>query len=418
MWPGARRAVLAAVLMGMPAAAVPAAEDPAGAADRLDAVEEALDRSQREADRLDRRASDLRREAETLRRRMIEAARAIQNHEADMVRLDAEIAGLDQTVQARTTALTDERGRYAKLLLALRRIASHPPEALVVHPLDPDDMVRGAILLRAAVPAVEQRAASLRAELASLADLRRNLDRRRLERDEATAALDRERHRLAGLLENKGAETAATETARRQAAMRTEVLSREASDLRDLLARLETESKAREEAARQAREARVAATTTGPADAVPPPPEALVRRSDNPPISEARGAMPFPAVGQVIGRYGQGLGSGLTRKGIVIQTVPRAQVVAPYDGQVVYAGPFRGYGLLLIIEHGEGYHTLLTGMDRIDTAIGHWVLAGEPVAVMGLASAEPPNLYVELRRAGQPINPLPWLAARKGKVSG
>jgi septal ring factor EnvC (AmiA/AmiB activator) len=108
---------------------------------------------------------------------------------------------------------------------------------------------------------------------------------------------------------------------------------------------------------------------------------------------------------------------GNVEKGITIETRSAAQVIAPYAGQVVFAGQFRGYGLLLIIEHGEGYHTLLAGMDRIDSTVGQRVVAGEPVGVMGQTEGKP-TLYVELRRNGQPVNPLPWLTARKDKVSG
>jgi murein hydrolase activator len=81
-------------------------------------------------------------------------------------------------------------------------------------------------------------------------------------------------------------------------------------------------------------------------------------------------------------------------------------------------GPFRGYGLILIIEHGEGYHSLLSGLGRIDGDVGQWVLAGEPVGAMGPATEGNPRLYLELRRQGHPINPQPWLAAGTGKVSG
>ena len=140
--------------------------------------------------------------------------------------------------------------------------------------------------------------------------------------------------------------------------------------------------------------------------------------SDHPPISKARGRLPFPAVGDIVAQFGEPTDNGLSRKGISLRTRWEAQVVAPYDGQVAYAGIFRGYGLLLIIDHGEGYHSLLTGMARIDAALGQRVLAGEPVGVMGLPTADPPILYVELRHDGQPINPLPWLAVRNGKISG
>ena len=95
-----------------------------------------------------------------------------------------------------------------------------------------------------------------------------------------------------------------------------------------------------------------------------------------------------------------------------------AQVIAPYEGRVAFSGPFRAYGELLIIEHNGGYHTLLAGMAHIDVAVGQWVLTGEPVGTMGNEVTRKPALYWEIRRKGQPINPLPWLAVREGKVSG
>jgi septal ring factor EnvC (AmiA/AmiB activator) len=122
----------------------------------------------------------------------------------------------------------------------------------------------------------------------------------------------------------------------------------------------------------------------------------------------------LPAVGTVAGRYGEAAGSGpdagLRTKGITIQTRAGAQVVAPFDGIVAFTGPFRGYGLLLIIEHSEGYHTLLAGLGRIECSVGQRVLAGEPVGAMD--DGDKPALYVELRRDGQPVNPLPWMASR------
>jgi septal ring factor EnvC (AmiA/AmiB activator) len=92
--------------------------------------------------------------------------------------------------------------------------------------------------------------------------------------------------------------------------------------------------------------------------------------------------------------------------------------VAPYDGQVAFSGPFRGYGQILIIDHGEGYHTLLVGLSRIDGGEGQKVVAGEPVGLMGNSDSGRPALYVELRRNGRPINPLPWLTARNDKAGG
>ena len=104
-----------------------------------------------------------------------------------------------------------------------------------------------------------------------------------------------------------------------------------------------------------------------------------------------------------------------------IATRPGGQVSSPTDGWVVYAGPFRSYGQLLIINAGDGYHVLLAGMERMDVQLGQFVLAGEPVAVMAeqrLASvgavdigATQPVLYIEFRKDGTSIDPAPWWAA-------
>jgi len=126
----------------------------------------------------------------------------------------------------------------------------------------------------------------------------------------------------------------------------------------------------------------------------------------------------MPVVGQVVIRYGQAVATGLTHKGLTLETQAGATVVAPFAGSVVFADVFRGYGQLLILDHGDGYHTLLAGLTRIDGVPGLWVETGEPVGVMGPGDKGRPRLYVEIRRGGQPFDPLPWLAASNGKVSG
>ena len=127
----------------------------------------------------------------------------------------------------------------------------------------------------------------------------------------------------------------------------------------------------------------------------------------------------MPARGRMVITYGaQKAGEATASKGISIETRPFAQVVAPYDGRIAYAGEFRGYGQILIIEHGGRYHTLLAGLGRIDAVAGQWVLAGEPVGTMSQAESGDQVLYLELRRTGQPINPLPWLATTNDKVQG
>ena len=129
------------------------------------------------------------------------------------------------------------------------------------------------------------------------------------------------------------------------------------------------------------------------------------------------GAMTQPARGKLVQRFGQDTKTGSSAKGATFETRLRAQVVAPFDGKVVFAGPFKGYGQILIIQHGDAYHTLLAGMARVDAALGQLLLAGEPIGVMGSQEAGT-RLYVEVRRKGQPVNPLPWFTAARDKVRG
>jgi septal ring factor EnvC (AmiA/AmiB activator) len=145
-------------------------------------------------------------------------------------------------------------------------------------------------------------------------------------------------------------------------------------------------------------------------------------------FASTKGLLSLPVNGSKIRDFGSSDGAGGMEKGISLATRPGAQVTTPCDGWVVYAGPFRSYGQLLILNAGGGYHVLIAGMERISVNIGQFVLAGEPVAMMGatsqVASIFAPNvsqpvLYVEFRKDGTPIDSGPWWAAKEGeKVRG
>jgi septal ring factor EnvC (AmiA/AmiB activator) len=145
-------------------------------------------------------------------------------------------------------------------------------------------------------------------------------------------------------------------------------------------------------------------------------------------FASAKGLLALPVNGVKIREFGGSDGAGGVGKGISLATRPGAQVTTPCDGWVVYAGPFRSYGQLLILNAGGGYHVLIAGMERISVNIGQFVLTGEPVATMGTtsqvasilaANASQPVLYIEFRKDGTPIDPGPWWAAKEGeKVRG
>ncbi|MBY0335289.1 MAG: peptidoglycan DD-metalloendopeptidase family protein, partial [Acetobacteraceae bacterium] len=154
------------------------------------------------------------------------------------------------------------------------------------------------------------------------------------------------------------------------------------------------------EAEAESRRARQAAAR--PAEARPPearPPEP--RAPD--------GTRPLPVAGQVLRGFGSP-GDGGPAQGLTLGATAQARVVTPCAGRVAYAGPFRSYGRLVIVDCGGGEHVVLAGLDRLDAQGGQRVLAGEPVGT--LPGNAPARLYMELRRGGAPVDPRPWLGLR------
>jgi septal ring factor EnvC (AmiA/AmiB activator) len=144
------------------------------------------------------------------------------------------------------------------------------------------------------------------------------------------------------------------------------------------------------------------------------------------PFTEAKGLLPLPAQGRRVLTFGEKTQYGSQSKGLVLETRHGGQVVSPSDGWIVYAGEFRSYGQLLIINAGGGYHILLAGLSQIDVQLGQFVLAGEPVGVMSTAAKSTPGktqdnapiLYIEFRKDQRPIDPDPWWVDASRKVQG
>ena len=408
--------VAGAMVMAVSAGLAEAAPRESGA--RLEEVERALEKGREKARALNKKATKIDQDLALLRRDMVAAASIIQAQERRAAGLIRGLQGLQAEEAAKLSRLTASRGQLSGILVALQRVARYPPEALITQPMPPADTVRSAILLRAVVPQIENRAVRLRGDLESLAEARRKMAEKKAQFTSVTTGLEEERKRLAVLFGQKTALKHRTLAERRTEARRMKSLAGEAATLRQLLNKLSKDS-SRSGRRPESKKLELAETPADTASAKPDTPESIEKVVGLPagltgtPISGQRGKLFLPVIGRITGRYGQLAKSGLKRKGISLETAAAAQVVAPYEGRVVFAGKFRGYGELLIIEHGEGYHSLLSGLTRIDSTMGQWVVAGEPVGVMGRSGRKKQSLYVEFRLNGQPINPLPWLAAKR-----
>ncbi len=385
---------------------------------KLEQLDRAIDAARGQSKALKKKARSLDEDIRSLRVGMVAAARLIQDHETRVATLTAQLIGVNRSLLEKEKSLRLRRKQMGGVILALQRVAQYPPEALIVRPITPGDAVRSAILLRAAVPELERRAVTLRDDLDTLRLTREEAAHRKIQLSSATTELENQRKLLRTMIGRKSRLRRRTLAKSDEAQRRVNSLAKKARSIRDLMARLEAlrlkrERQAREQAKQQAKQ------QSGSKSSVTGVPD-LQRPKDftGKPMDSARGRLPYPVVGPVVAQFGEKAKGGLSHKGLTISASGGAQVIAPYEGRVAFSGPFRGYGELLIIEHREGYHTLIAGMSRIDGVVGQWLLAGEPIGVMGSPPSEKqkdrPTLYLEMRHKGQPINPLPWLASRKG----
>ena len=385
----------------------------------LDQHQQELDKLRGEQRKVTETEAALTREIEALgadRRKLnqelIDTAGRIRTLEGKIAATETRLVPLDQQDARLRQSLDGRRAVIANVLAALQRIGRKPPPAILVSPEDALQSVRTAILLGAVVPEMRKETEALAADLTELLRVRKSITDERDQLRAQANAIENERTRMAALIGERQKQQSDREASLAAERSRATELARQADSLKDLIARLETEL---DSAARAAREA--ARSDSKPGTAVLGDPGRLAPAVT---FASLRGRVPLPVNGVKIRDFGAPDANGAAEKGLSITTRAGAQVTAPADGWVVYAGPFRSYGQLLILNAGGGYHVLLAGMERISVDLGQFVLAGEPVAAMGSGSrvaailatgSSQPVLYIEFRKDGTPIDPGPWWAA-------
>jgi murein hydrolase activator len=362
-----------------------------------------------------------------LNAQLIDIAAQVRSVETRIDDAEARLRPLDAREQQIRGSLDSRRSEIVEVLAALQRAGRRAPPALLVRPEDALQSLRTAMLLGSVVPELRGRAEKLTADLTELVTLRKTIaserDRLAVDRDN----LKDDQTRLAALIDERQRKQSTIEKDMETEGARAIALSRQVDSLQGLIAKMEQDSKSAAKAAATASLQGTPATVNGKPNlgALKDP----ARTSPAIAFASAKGLFAMPVNGAKIRDFGGSDGAGGVEKGISLATRAGAQVTTPCDGWVVYAGPFRSYGQLLILNAGGGYHVLIAGMERISVNIGQFVLTGEPVATMGTTTsqvasilatnASQPVLYVEFRKDGTPIDPGPWWAANEGeKVRG
>nr|WP_156839868.1 peptidoglycan DD-metalloendopeptidase family protein [Novosphingobium aquimarinum] len=345
---------------------------------------------EREARAATERVARTEREAAALAARIQETEAAVGAREAE--------AKLIGEARDRLRATLAERQRpLVRLTAALQRLSRRPPALALLRPGSVEDTMHLRALLETMLPEVETRTAALREEI----EKGRALERRALaavetmRRSEAELA-DRRKQLAALESQQRLASRSASGTAAREAE-RALALAEKAGDLGGLVEQVGRQGKLRE------RLARLPGPIMRPAR---PEVSQVVDVESFAPVAQGIAGYVLPVGGRVITGFGETRENQRRTRGLELETRPNAQVVAPAAGRVAFAGPYRGYGRIVIIAHDGGWTTLVTGLARINVDVGDELLSGSPLGIAGPVS---PVIGVELRKDGEPVNPLRYV---------
>lgn len=330
---------------------------------------------------------ELRKEMDSLKKKMgstsgdlVRVAKDIKASEQELFELEKSIAGLEKEKEEIQTRLTGDKHSMGDLILALQRLSRIPPETLLVRPGAPLEIAQSALLLQTILPKIRERADALSLDLSRLQDVIEQLDRDRDRTAEKVKHLESRQAEISDLLHERKKALDFTSGEHKRQAQEVAAIGMTVSTLRELVGKIEENERKSRSGVRGAR-LRI--------------PEDLPKA----------GSAQLPVAGTIMVNYGETNDIGAKSSGLTIEVRPASLVVAPMGGIVRYAGIFKNYGKLVIIEHENNLHSLIAGLERIDTVVGQSVSAGEPVGQMQGAGSSSPSLYYELRQDGQPVNP-------------
>lgn len=435
----------------------------AGPDEELQKLRKALIASNERQEEISARLQLLSSEIKALKKKAVRVGTRLVEIDTKMLKTEDRLTDIKQVESQTLETLSRQNKGLADTLSALLQLSRQPEGSLIGSPDNLINSLRTATLLKAAVAALKKDADALSDQLDTLATLRDQYLAEQSNIQLLKTSRVAEQNSLNSLLQSKKMTRTALSGLNAREAREQKKLSTTARDLVALISGLEKQKQQRlknerrrieKEIARQeklqlaeirrkAEEAKQlankkaleesqnksASTIVLMAPASKPKKSAkktaepsqestqLALLNTRQSFFSAKGTLALPVGGKIISKYNSSR-DVRKRNGIVIETRGNAAVVSPFDGQIAFAGPFRHYGLLLIIDHGEGYHTLLAGMGSIEGSVGQLLLAGEPVGQMNSSKSEKQALYMELRIKGSPVNPIPWLAAGNRKVSG
>lgn len=346
-----------------------------------------------------KKSAEIKSEIKQVQRQMVVSARNIQQHEDMLSGLEKQLADLNVKTADLEAKLGLKDAQMVQVVTGLQTLALRPKELVLLTPKNPIDMVRSHTLMYASVPVIGMESEQLKKDLQRLNQLKSETIQKTEQIKQTTQRLTEQTEQMDRLVKQKSLLQAQYDAQYDQARKKAQQLASQAKDLKELLEQLELERQRQQ--AERLKQAYLTSPRHRPSAGAP----SFVSSAVSGSFERSYGSLLYPVRGQIIAKFGDTLPNGTPSKGLMIQTRERAQVIAPFDGTVLFAGPFKGYGQLLILDHNNGYFSLLAGMQDIHVSMGQELLAGEPVGLMKPVRS---NLYIEIRKDGTAIDPKPW----------
>lgn len=384
----------------------------------LDEIAKSISLSDERVEGLKKSIADIKQNTAEIRDALVASAAKRKELEDKIAAGEASLSKLRDQEAAVKASLHERRGLLAEVLAALQRMGRNPPPALLVTPEDALASVRSAILLGAVVPGIRHETDKLVADLTQLSDTQKKIGEERASLTALMTSNLEEERRMNLLIEQNEKNAALSEQQLAEERAKSEDLAKKAANLQELIGSLEDQIGSVRDAALAAKSQEGTPGAPGVPGALPPDKNRIAPAYA---FSKLTGRLTLPASGEIVRNFGDPDGTGHDALGTTLATAPGAVVTAPSDGWVVYAGPFRSYGQMVILNPGDGYHIVMSGMGRVTVRPGQFVVAGEPLAMMGekrVASAaalalvtDRPTIYIEFRQNGKPVDSRPWWSA-------
>ena len=383
--------LLALILMFGAAPSYAQTADP----DKLESLTKAEKEARRKEAELAKKRKDIASEVSKLKKDLVRNASEAEKFEREGLSLETKLSDLDREATTLNEAIYGDRKTLMRLLAALQRIENNPPPPLASQPKDAAEAARAARLMSSISNELKKRADTLTARLEASQKLRNEIERKRVSLTANEKTLAKRRAQISKLVGQKSQLEKSVAKDREDALREVSKLASEAKSLRELIESFEAAT------ASVGPRVKPNAKRTKPRTSIAAKPVKLPKGVSK--FASAKGKLRAPVPGRITRNYGSG------EKGMTVSTRSNAQVVAPYAGRIEFAGAFKNYDNVVILNVGGGYFILMTGMGETYVETGENIRIGEPLGLMPFNAKGASKLYIEFRKNGGTINPKPWL---------